>query len=119
MPTKDQLKLASAPLLKKSGESWKRREMLELRVGNNNESDDNAESTSDIEPVSKGDVFAPSKLVTNSEVDPQRNKTPQTKKNNNTMDESTVWAISICTEEGFRSGTSEFATCVAEIRLVY
>lgn len=116
MPTKGQMKLAEAPM---QGELWKRRDMLELRVGSNNESDENDESATDSELTNKGDVFAPSKLVTNSNLDPQRNKTPPTKKSNDPTDESMLWAISICTEEGFRSGTSEFATCVAKMKLVY
>ena len=116
MPTKGQVKLAEAPM---RGELRKRQEMLVLQVGINNESDGNDESATNSELTPTGDVFAPSKLVTNSNADLQQNKTSKTKQNNNSTDESTLWATSICTEEGFRSGTSEFATCVAKMRLVY
>lgn len=68
------------------------------------------------ESKSSGDVFAPSNMQK------ARNSTEQKRTSQPTeskIDEATKWAIKVCEEEGYITGSTQFGVCVGKMKEVY
>lgn len=68
------------------------------------------------ESKSSGDVFAPSNMQKGQNSTEQKRTSQPTESK---IDEATKWAIKVCEEEGYITGSTQFGVCVGKMREVY